>query len=311
MSGLAVTSAISLPRLGEQGWGTAIIVTSHFLSNVTMQRHKRSSFPQLPSWGNAAEHSPWCIPCACTPQSVSPFPTLSRIWVVIAALNKHWVSSNLQQSRAGKEAAKKWLLLGCRTSQLHLSQSAKLLLKLRHTWCTRQAVGDDNGDKVTHPWHTPRLFHPQAALRYGCFQPWPWQELLGMPFQACRVKQQFPHLLIQQPKRSKNLESMHNFSFMPWCHKMKLLAARSHRNSQVCHATSSHSHRAWQGSQKRKQHLLFRSVCIYEFLSSLYTQKVTSGFIGSGIGNATAFDFWQQVTPLILTAETFTVLLRA
>lgn len=135
----------------EQGWGTAIVVTSHFLSNVTVQRHKRSSFPQLPLWGKAAKHIPWYIPCAWRPQSVSPFPTrsLSRVWVVIAALNKHWVSSNLQQSRAGKEAAKEWLLLGCRTSQLHLSQLAKLLLKLRHTWCTRQGVRNDHGDKVT------------------------------------------------------------------------------------------------------------------------------------------------------------------
>lgn len=83
MIGLAVTSAISLPSPGEQGWGTAVIVTSHFLSNVTVQGQKRSSLPQLPSWGKAAKHSPWNIPCAWRPQSDSPFPTpsLSRIWL--------------------------------------------------------------------------------------------------------------------------------------------------------------------------------------------------------------------------------------
>lgn len=57
------------------GMGNAIIVTSHFHSNVTVQRHKRSSFPQLPSWDKAAKHSPWYIPCAWRPQDVSPFPT--------------------------------------------------------------------------------------------------------------------------------------------------------------------------------------------------------------------------------------------
>lgn len=63
MAGLAVTtSALSLPRLAEQGWG--IIVTSHFLSDVTVQGHKRGSFPQLPWWGKAAKQSlvhPLCM----------------------------------------------------------------------------------------------------------------------------------------------------------------------------------------------------------------------------------------------------------
>lgn len=118
-----------------------------------------------------------------------------------------------------------------------------------------------------------------------------------MPLQACRVKQWFPHLLIQQPKISKNSESMHKFSVMSWCHKMKLLAARSHRNSQVCQATSSHSHNSLTGLSEKEAaslHLLFKSLCIFEFLSSLYMLKVTSYFKGSGIGIATAFDFFSS-----------------
>lgn len=56
-------------------------------------------------------------------------------------------------------------LLVCRTSQLHLSQSAKLLLKLRHTWSTKQGVRDNHGDKGTPLQHPSS---PQTFPSPGC-----------------------------------------------------------------------------------------------------------------------------------------------
>lgn len=169
MAGLAVTtSALSLPRLGEQGWG--IIVTSHFLSDVTVQGHKRGSFPSCPG-GAKQPNSPWYIPCAWRPQSASPFPfhSLSRTWLCDYSCFAQTLGEFQPAAEQGwKRCSKNLTLAGVQdfpAASVPVSKAASPAptLRVHKARCQRWPWGQ--GD--TSPMHPST---PQAAPSPGCPQ---------------------------------------------------------------------------------------------------------------------------------------------
>lgn len=161
---------------------------------------------------------------------------------------------------------------------------------------------------LQHSLYTTRLSHPQAVLRHRTRKKKNTKHHTPQkhnhkhhtpphPVESCTqegiLTHWFPQLVIQQRENGKYQEFRHKFSCIPWCRKTELLAEKSHRNSQVYHATPSHSCTAFWGSQKRKQHLLFKSACTNEVLSSPSTWKghITPCFKGLGRENTATFNF--------------------
>lgn len=73
-------------------------------------------------------------------------------------------------SKAGLESrkvAKRWLLLGWGIPQLHLSQPAEPLLRLR---CTQQSIRDGHGDKGRSRLPLAQLLHHKTVPSPGCPQ---------------------------------------------------------------------------------------------------------------------------------------------